>query len=300
MSPKEANGSEKIAARNYSMERETSSPNIDACRYLLWFLLAGTFMAAYLPVMIDLVRAWSGSDDYSHGFLIAPIALYIIWQKRGSLTEATTVGSWLGLSVAVLSLLAYLFARAGEILTLASLSMIGFIAGTVLFLFGFRIIRLSLFPLGFLLFMIPVPAQIYAGLTIPLQLLVTRATAWLASSAGIPIYCEGNVIHHSRGTFEVVQACSGLRSIMALLTLGAVFGYFSLRSNFLRIILFVSAIPIAIAVNILRVFAMVTVIHFLGIDLTKGTPHTILGIVLFGAAVAIFILIRKGLTLWER
>jgi exosortase A len=282
------------------MERVASSPETDTNRYLFWLLLAGTFLAAYLPVMIDLVRAWSGSDDYSHGFLIVPIVLYIIWHKRGSLAEAATIGSWVGLPVAVLSLMAYLFARAGEIITLASLSMIGFIAGTVLFLFGFRVLRLCLFPLLFLLFMIPVPAQIHASLTIPLQLLVTRATAWLSSSAGIPIYCEGNVIHHSRGTFEVVQACSGLRSITALLTLGAVFGYFSLSSNFLRTILFVSAIPIAIAVNILRVFAMVAAINFLGIDLTVGTPHTMLGLVLFGAAVAIFVLIRKGFALWDR
>jgi exosortase A len=282
------------------MERVTASPETDTSRYLFWLLFAGTFLAAYLPVMIDLVRAWSGSDDYSHGFLIVPIALYIIWHKRGSLAEAATIGSWVGLPVAILSLLAYLFARAGEIITLASLSMIGFIAGTVLFLFGFRVLRLCLFPLLFLLFMIPVPAQIHAGLSIPLQLLVTRVTAWLASFAGIPIYCEGNVIHHSRGTFEVVQACSGLRSITALLTLGAVFGYFSLSSNFLRTILLVSAIPIAIAINILRIFVMVAAINFLGIDLTVGTPHTMLGLVLFGVAVAIFVLIRKGLALWDR
>jgi len=283
------------------MERlAISSHKMDAARYVLLLLLVGTFLVAYLPVMIDLVHAWSGSDDYSHGFLIVPISLYIIWHKRDLLAGSTSVGSWIGLPIAVLSLLAYLFARAGEILTLASLSMIGFIAGTLLFLFGFRVLRLTLFPLLLLLFMIPVPAQIYAGLTIPLQLLVTKATALLASSAGIPIYCEGNVIHHSRGTFEVVQACSGLRSIMALLTLGAVFGYFTLKANILRTILFVSAIPIAVTVNILRVFSMVVAIHFLGIDLTKGTPHTIIGIVLFSAAVAFFVLIRKGLALWDR
>ena len=151
-----------------------------------------------------------------------------------------------------------------------------------------------------MLCMIPIPAQIFAVLTIPLQLLVTRITAVLASLSGIPIYCEGNVIHHSRMTFEVVQACSGLRSIMALLTLGAIFGYFSLRSNILRIMLFISAIPIAVVVNSLRVFAMVAAIHFLGLDLTAGTSHTILGIVLFGMSVMIFVLIRKGLSLWER
>ncbi|NVN91788.1 MAG: exosortase [Desulfuromonadales bacterium] len=267
---------------------------------MIWGVFGAMFFAAYLPVMIDLVRAWNGSDDYSHGFLIVPIALYIVWHKRGLLAGTQIAGSWVGLPVAIISLLMYLFARVGEILTLASLSMIGVIAGSVLFLFGFGVLRVLLFPLLLLLFMIPVPAQIYATLTIPLQLLVTKSTASMASSVGIPLYCEGNVIHHSQGTLEVVQACSGLRSIMALLTIGAVFGYFSLRSNVLRLILFISAIPVAVAVNILRVFAMLVAIQFLGIDISKGTPHTILGIALFGVAVAIFVLIRKGLSFWER
>jgi len=283
------------------MESVATTPyKTDTGRYLLWLLLVGTFLAAYLPVLTDLVKVWYGSDDYSHGFLIVPIALYIIWLKRGVLSGMTLAGSWMGLPVAILSLLAYLFARAGEILTLASLSMIGLIAGMVLLLFGFRILRVLLFPLLLLFFMIPIPAQIFAMLTIPLQLLVTKATAVLASFAGIPIYCEGNVIHHSRGTLEVVQACSGLRSIMALLTLGALFGYFSLRSNILRTILFVSAIPVAVAVNILRVFSMLAAIHFIGFDLTKGGAHTVLGILLFGVSVSIFVLIRKSLALCER
>lgn len=283
------------------MERVvTASYKSDTGRYLLWLLLIGTFLAAYQPVLTDLVKVWYDSDDYSHGFLIIPIVLYIIVLKRGVLSGMTIAGSWVGLPVAILSLLAYLFARAGEILTLASLSMIGFIAGTVLLLFGFQVCRVLLFPLLLLFFMIPIPAQIFAALTIPLQVLVTKATALLASFAGIPIYCEGNVIHHSRGTLEVVQACSGLRSIMALLTLGALFGYFSLRSNILRTILFLSAIPVAVAVNILRVFAMVAAIHFMGFDLTKGVPHTVLGILLFGVSVLIFVLIRKSLALCER
>jgi exosortase len=267
---------------------------------ILWIIFGGAFLAAFLPVLTGLVQTWAHSDDYSHGFLIVPLAAYILWQKREPLLNAPVRGSWSGLLVATGSLLAYVVAQEGEIETLLSVSMIFFLWGAVIFLFGYSIFRVCLFPLLILFFMIPVPAQIIAALTIPLQLLVTKATALLASSAGIPIYCEGNVIHHSRGTFEVVQACSGLRSITALLTLGAVFGYFSLSSNFLRTILLVSAIPIAIAINILRIFVMVAAINFLGIDLTVGTPHTMLGLVLFGVAVAIFVLIRKGLALWDR
>ena len=264
-------------------------------QYLLWFSLAGTFLAAFLPVVTSLFGAWSGSDDNSHGFLVIPIALYIVRRKRESIIVEESACSWPGLVVAALSLAVYLFAQAGEIITLASLTLISFLGGSVIFLFGYRVFRVLLFPLFLLLFMIPVPAQILATLTIPLQMLVTKAAVTLSTLAGIPLYREGNVILHAQGTFEVVQACSGLRSITALLMLGAVFGYFTLGSNFLRTLLFVSAVPIAVLVNILRVFSMVAALHFLGSDLTHGAPHTVLGIVVFGIAVGFFLLVQKGL-----
>jgi exosortase len=184
--------------------------------------------------------------------------------------------------------------------TIASVSMIFFLWGTVIFLFGYTIFRICLFPLLILFFMIPVPAQIIATLTIPLQLIVTRASVWLASMIGIPIYHEGNVINLPQGTFQVVQACSGLRSSMTMLTLGAVLAYLTLRSNMLRVILFSIAIPIAIAVNILRVFVLVAVFYFLEIDLSRGTIHTILGLAVFGMAFGLFLLAGKGLALCER
>jgi exosortase len=145
--------------------------------------------------------------------------------------------------------------------------------------------------------MIPVPSQIIAALTIPLQLTVTKVSVWLASMIGIPIYNEGNIINLPHGTFEVTQACSGLRSIMTMLTLGAVLAYLTLRSNLLRGILFILAIPIAIAVNIFRVFILIAVFHFTSIDLSHGTIHTILGLAVFAIAFGLFLLVRKGLAL---
>jgi len=101
-------------------------------------------------------------------------------------------------------------------------------------------------------------------------------------------------------TFQVVQACSGLRSIMTMLTLGAVFGYFSLRSVPLRMILIAAGIPIAIAVNIFRVFAMVFAYNYFKLNLTEGTPHTILGLLVFALGFALFLILQKGLARCER
>ena len=267
---------------------------------VLWIVLCGTFFAAFFPVLSGLVNTWAHSDDYSHGFAIIPLAIYILWLKRDSLRTQPIRGAWSGLIVAAVALLVYVVAKKGEMQTIASVSMIFFLWGGVLFLFGYAIFRICLFPLLILFFMIPVPAQIIAGLTIPLQLIVTKASVGLASIIGIPIFREGNVIQLPQGTFQVVQACSGLRSIMTMMTLGAVLAYLTLRSNLLRCILFLLAVPIAIAVNILRVFVLVAVYYYVAYDLSKGTVHTILGLVVFGIAIGLFLLARKGLALCER
>jgi exosortase A len=267
---------------------------------MLWVVFAGIFISTYLPVISSLVRTWAASDDNSHGFAILPLALYILWQKRVSLHKETVRGSWIGLFIATGALLVYIVAKKGEMQTIASLSMLFFLWGGVIFLFGFAIFKACLFPLLILFFMIPVPAQFIAALTMPLQLIVSKTSVGLASLVGIPIYREGNVIQLPQGTFEVVQACSGLRSIMTLLTLGAVMAYFTLRSNPLRSILFLLAIPIAIAVNILRVFVLVAVFYFLSIDLSKGTLHTIMGLAIFFIALGLFLLTSKGFARCER
>jgi len=151
-----------------------------------------------------------------------------------------------------------------------------------------------LFPLFLLLFMIPVPAQIYSKFTIPLQLFVSKSSVWIGAIMGLPIYREGNVIHLPNQTLQVVQACSGLRSVISLLLLSAVFGYFTLKANILRAVLFICGIPAAILVNIIRVLLLVLAFHYLNYDLTKGTIHTVFGMLIFILAL-IFLLGIKGL-----
>lgn len=265
-----------------------------------WVLFFALFAAVYYPVLSGLVRAWNGSDDYSHGFLIIPLSAYILWQNRAELSVQPIDGSLIGLPLALISLFLLLFGKFGSILTLAPLSMIFFIWSAVIFFFGFKFFRLCYFPLLFLLFMVPVPSQIYATLTNPLQFIVTKMTVTMASMLGVVIYREGNVIHLTDMTFQVVQACSGLRSIMTMLTLGAIFGYFALRTPLTRITLIAAGIPIAIAVNIFRVFTMVIAYNFFKINLTEGTPHTILGLLVFALGFVFFIVIQKGLAKCEK
>jgi exosortase len=268
--------------------------------YLWIACLVVVFGCIFSPVWGSLIAAWVESEDYSHGFLIVPLALYILWQNKATYRRVQCRPCWGAFPIVVIALLLYLLASYAEIKTLASLSMILFIGTSVLYLAGMKVFRLSLFPLILLLFMVPVPSQIYATLTIPLQLFVTKLTVLISSGLGVPVLREGNVIFLPEHTLQVVQACSGLRSIMSLLTLGAVIGYFGLKSRSLQWILFLSAIPIAIFVNIVRVFSMVGSFYYFDYDLSHGVVHTYFGVFIFVIAVLLFLLMWKGLNLCDR
>jgi exosortase len=224
----------------------------------------------------------------------------MLWQKKDELNTIPIKGSILGGILFFLSLCLYVIASAGGILTVTSLTLLtSFICG-VWFLLGFELIRKIAFPLFFLLFMIPVPAQIYAAVTGPLQLLVTQVASLALKASSVPISCQGNVIEHPEQVFQVVQACSGLRSIMTMTTLGAVVGYFSMRTYWLRTLLILCGIPVAILVNILRVYILVGVYDWLRIDLAEGTAHTLFGVGVFVVSLGLFFLIYKWVSRWDR
>ncbi|MCD4737206.1 MAG: exosortase [Bacteroidales bacterium] len=268
--------------------------------FLLASLLIGSFVLAYFPVWKRLVLTWYGSDQYSHGFFIIPITFYIIWQKKDVLGKTPIRPSWWGLALIIFSLLIYIVAHFAEIMTIASFSMILLLAGVIIYFYGFLMLKELLFPLVFLLFMIPVPGQIYSSLTIPLQLFVSKVSVWLGSTIGIPIYREGNVIHLPDRTMQVVQACSGLRSMVSLLMLSAIFGYFTLKSNISRFALFFSGIPVAIFVNIIRVSLMVFAFYYFNYDLTQGSVHTVFGIIIFFISLIIIALTKGVLSIWDK
>jgi len=266
----------------------------------LFLLLLLSFVLVYFPVWKALVLTWYGSDDYSHGFFIVPVVIYSLWQKRHELQKLPVQSSRFGLFLVVVSLVIYILSLYAEIKTIASLAMIVSVVGAVLFLYGFVILREIIFILLFLLFMIPVPAQLYSAMTAPLQLIVSKVSVWFSILFGLPVFREGNVIHLPEYTLEMVQACSGLRSLMSLLTLSLIISYFTLRSNWLRILLLVFCIPAAIIVNICRVFTIIICFYYFDFDLTQGTIHTVLGVVVFIFAIALVYLVKGVLSIWDR
>ena len=173
------------------------------------------------------------------------------------------------------------------------------IIGCLVYLLGVKVIKELFTPLFLLLILIPVPEQLYIKLTFPLQLKVSQASEFIIRILGVPILRDGNIMNIPERTFEVVEACSGLRSMITLLTLSVIMGYYMLKKISSKLILLTASIPTAIAVNIIRVASMILLYHFYRLDLTVGIWHTISGLLVFGIALFILLLSQKVLEFWE-
>ena len=257
------------------------------------------FMAGYFPVWQILVTKWAGSEEYSHAFLALPIILYMVWQKRGALRESQPRFAIFGLLLAIFASALYLFSLLTQVHTLIAMAMLLTMIGAIIYLAGAGAIKELATPLILFAMLIPVPEQLYTQLTFPLQLLVSQASEIIIRAFGITIFREGNIMHLPGKSFEVVAACSGLRSVVTLMTLSVIIGYFLLRNTSTKLILFAASIPTAILVNLIRIVVMVLLYHFFEVDLTEGTLHTVTGLAIFGIALLMMSVLQRVLEFWE-
>ena len=238
-------------------------------------------VAVYWSVINGLINAWSTDDNYSHGFFIVPLALYFAWERRKAITTAPIQPSMFGLVVVAGSLFLLVAGLLGAELFLSRVSIIGALAGAVLFLFGWPLLRILMFPLAFMLLMVPLPAIIFNKIAFPLQLLASHVGEYSIRSMEIPILREGNVLILANATLEVAEACSGIRSLISLITLGIVFGYFVDHRVWVRTVIALSAIPVAILANGLRVASAGVAAHNFGTAGVEGLFHEFSGWVVF-------------------
>lgn len=267
---------------------------------LLYLVVCALFLVGYFPALRILVEKWLASEEYSHAFLTLPILLYIAWRRRAELVARAGRHNNLGLVLLLPATAFYVFALLTQVHTLILASLFVAVVGAVIYLWGVAAVRVLFVPLLLFALLIPVPDQLYIQLTAPMQLKVSQASEVLIRLAGVPILRDGNVMTTPLKSFEVVEACSGMRSVMTLLTLGLIMGHFLLGKTVSKIVLVATALPTAIFVNIVRVVAVVLTYHFYNWDLVEGTPHTVLGLVVFTIALATLYLIYMALDLWER
>jgi exosortase len=252
-----------------------------------------SFAFVYYEVIYWLVDDWDPSGNYSHGYLVVPIAVYLAWERRAELRNAPLRPSGWGLAGLVLSMALVLIGTAAAETFVARVSMVTAIASGIWFVLGSDCLRILKFPLAFLLMMIPIPSIIFNQLAFPLQLVASTLGEATLSAAEIPVLREGNLIMLPGMTLEVAEACSGIRSLVSLSTLAILFGYMMEPRTPVRVLLVIATVPIAILVNGLRVAATGVTAHYYGQQFAEGFFHSTSGWALFVVAGAMLVAVHS-------
>ncbi|MGB8474863.1 MAG: exosortase/archaeosortase family protein [Candidatus Acidiferrum sp.] len=262
--------------------------------------LSTLVLILYAPVLVSLVGQWWDDPNYGHGFFVPVFAGYVLWSERDRCGTATYRPNNVGLVVMLLAIALRVLGMLGAELFTARLSLVIMIAGLVLFLAGRQVLRSIAFPIGYLLFMIPLPAIIYYQLTLPLQLWASRLGATGLVAIGIHTVRQGNLLLLPNCTLNVVEACSGIRSLLSLVAAVVAYGYLAEPSTWKRTLLAFASIPIAIATNGLRLVATGALSYYFGPSVDSGAVHLALGMGFFALAFLSIVLIHKILGLHLR
>jgi exosortase len=272
-------------------------------RWKMWLGCLGILLLIlYAPILKSLAESWWTDADYGHGFLVPLFAAYVPWCGRGRLFGIPMLPSNFGLLVMVGATGLLLVGSLGAELFTSRFSIIALIAGMVLFLAGWRMLRAVSFPLAFLVLMIPIPVIIYNQITFPLQLIASRfAASWL-QLIQVPVLREGNLLILPNYTLEVIEACSGIRSLMTLLTLVIAYGYFAEKRRWARCALVLLVPPVAIVSNSIRIVGFGILTYRFGPRAAEGFFHVFSGWVIFFAALILMFLAHSAIRLipWDR
>jgi len=235
----------------------------------------------YAPVLGRLLRQWWSDPNFSHGFFVPVFAAYVLWEDRERLLAIKPEASTSGLPVILFSLLTLILGVFGAELFLSRTSLLLLATGIIIFLRGWVTLRAVLFPLIFLVLMIPIPAIVFAQITFPLQILASKLSAWLLPLLGVPVFREGNVINLPAMPLEVAEACSGIRSLLSLTTLAIMYGYLLEKRIGIRVLLGLASIPIAVAANGLRIVGTGLLVQYWDPDKAEGFFHAFSGWLIF-------------------
>ncbi len=256
-------------------------------------VLAGLLFWLYIPTLIHLVGQWWQDPNFSHGFFVPLFAAFVVWQERTKLAGLTLRPSWWGLPFLGFGLCVLIVGQMGAELFLSRLSLLIVLAGLIVLFCGWSFFRAVLFPWAFLLLMIPIPAIVFNQITFPLQLLASQIASTVLPWLGVPVLREGNVIILPAMALEVADACSGIRSLMSLATLAVIYGYLMERKIWVRVLLAVASLPIAVAANSFRVVTTGLLVQYWDPDKAQGFFHEFQGWLMFVASLLMLYLLHR-------
>jgi exosortase len=235
----------------------------------------------YRSILARLFAQWMNDPNFSHGIFVPLFAAFVLWQNRNMLERIEPAPSWAGVPVLVCALVMLTLGVLGAELFLSRVSLLLLLAGLIILFGGRQIFRAVLFPWAFLILMIPIPAIIFQQITFPLQMLAAKVASGVLPLLGVPVLREGNMITLPAMPLEVAEACSGIRSLMTLVTLAIIYGYLMDSRKWVRILLSLSAVPIAVAANSLRIVGTGLLVQYWDPDKAQGFFHTFSGWLIF-------------------
>lgn len=258
-------------------------------------IIGGLCILLYAPTFSMFIYDWTNDENYSHGFLVPFIVAYLVWEKKTLLRQLNPQPSIWGLGILFGGLMVYLLGTVGAEWFLKRSSLIIVLGGLILYLYGKSYIKALIFPLVFLIFMVPLPAIIYKAMAFQLQLFVSTIAERVIGFIGIPIFRSGNILYLASGPLSVEEACSGMRSIMALLALSSIFAYLMYRTWLKRWLIVAFALPIAVVTNIIRVTTTGILANYYGQKIAEGFLHTSFGWIVFVIAFVLLFLLSQFL-----
>jgi exosortase D (VPLPA-CTERM-specific) len=244
-------------------------------------ILGGILIWLYWSILGHLILQWWQNPNFSHGFFVPMFSAFVIWQERDQLARRPVRPSWWGLPILAFALCVLVVGQMGAELFLSRLSLLLVLAGLIVLFFGWTLFRAMLFPWAFLVLMIPIPAILFNEITFPLQLLASRVAATTLPIFGVPVLREGNLIILAAMPLEVAEACSGIRSLMSLVTLAIIYGYLMERRLWMRCLLAVASVPIAVLANSARIIGTGLLVQYWDPDKAEGYFHASWGWIVF-------------------
>ena len=257
---------------------------------IVWFL--ALVLILFLPVIRPMVQEWIEQEEMGHGFFVPVVAGYIIWKERESIMREPVKPYWGGLLLVLWGFFQMLLGFAGADFFVARTALLISLFGVVWTLLGTAMVRRMLFPFFLLLFMIRIPLFIYQQITFPLQIFASTVAEHALSLMGIPVLRDGNILDLPSQKLQVVEACSGIRSLLSLTFLSLVYSYFFDPRPWMRAALFLATIPIAIIANATRV-TLTGLISEYNKELAEGVYHTFEGWVIFMIALVGLVAVHR-------
>jgi exosortase len=260
-------------------------PRLPRTAAVVAFILATTVV--YAPVVSKLALDWWTEPDYSHGLLCAPLAVGLVFRRREFLAALPREPRAAGLFGAAVAMAALALGTLGAELFLTRVSLLLFIASSVVFLCGWQHLRTLAFPLALLLLSIPIPAIVITRITLPLQFAASTMTESALNVLNVPVLREGNVLALPNATLQVAEACSGIRSLVSLAVLALMVARFAERRTAARAAIVIAAVPTAVLVNGLRVTVTAVTTYWYGPAAAEGLVHEAVGCLTFLVALAL-------------